>query len=59
MFAWHKMLLSGDSEIKVIGEYRTHPEPMQVVSGPDYKRAVHFEAPPSSRLNAEMKRFNT
>src|SRR6266699_3669354 len=26
MFAWHKMLLAGDKEIKVIGGYRTHAD---------------------------------
>jgi Fic family protein len=30
---------------------------MQVVSGPDYKRIVHFEAPPSAQMRDEMKRF--
>ena len=59
MFAWHKMLLSGDRTISVIGGYRKHADAMQIVSGPDYKRAVHFEAPPSSRMSDEMKRFNT
>lgn len=58
MFAWHKMLLSGDNKISVIGGYRKHEDPMQVVSGPDYKRTIHFEAPPSSRMRAEMTRFN-
>jgi Fic family protein len=58
MFAWHTMLLSGDKTISVIGGYRKHADAMQIVSGPDYKRAVHFEAPPSSRMRDEMKRFN-
>jgi Fic family protein len=58
-FAWHKMLLSGDKEIKIIGSYRTHADAMQVVSGPIHKRTVHFEAPPSSRVPGEMKRFVT
>jgi len=57
MFDWHAMLLSGDKSVKVIGGYRTHADPMQVVSGADYKRTVHFEAPPSSRVPDEMKRF--
>lgn len=57
MFAWHEMLLSGDTSIKAIGGYRTHDDPMQVVSGPIHKRAVHFEAPPSNAMPAEMKRF--
>lgn len=59
MFAWHKLLLSGDRKINVIGDYRTHEDPMQVVSGADYKRIVHFEAPPSSRMSGEMSRFIT
>jgi Fic family protein len=57
MFDWHTMLLSGDRSIKTIGSYRTQADAMQVVSGPDYKRTVHFEAPPSSRVPDEMKRF--
>lgn len=59
MFAWHKMLLVDDKKINVIGGYRTHEDPMQVVSGPDYKRTVHFQAPPSKRMVAEMTRFIT
>jgi Fic family protein len=59
VFAWHKMLLAGDKEIKVIGGYRTHADAMQVVSGPIHKRTVHFEGPPSARVPEEMKRFIT
>lgn len=57
MFDWHAMLMSGNTSIHVIGGYRTHPDPMQVVSGPIHKRKVHFEAPPSDRMAAEMQRF--
>ena len=57
MFDWHRMLLSGDRSIQVIGGYRTHAEAMQVVSGPIHKPTVHFEAPPSSRVPDEMKQF--
>jgi Fic family protein len=57
MFAWHEMLLAGDKEASIVDGYREHPEPMQVVSGPDYKRTVHFEAPPSARMTEEMARF--
>ncbi len=57
MFDWHTVLLAGDRESKVIGGYRTHADTMQVVSGPIHKRTVHFEAPPSARMPAEMKRF--
>jgi Fic family protein len=57
MFDWHSMLLGGDRSIHVIGGYRTRADAMQVVSGPDYKRTVHFEAPPPARVPDEMKRF--
>jgi len=57
MFAWHSMLLRGQTSIKTIGGYRTHDDPMQVVSGPIHKRTVHFEAPPSDVIPAEMQRF--
>jgi Fic family protein len=59
MFDWHTMLLSGDVSIRVVGGYRTHAEPMQVVSGPIHKRMIHFEGPPSARMADEMKRFIT
>jgi Fic family protein len=58
LFAWHNHLMGGDRSIKTIGAYRTHNEPMQVVSGPVYKPTVHFEAPPSKAVPAEMRRFN-
>jgi Fic family protein len=57
MFNWHSMLMSGDASIRVVGGYRTHADPMQVVSGPINKRTIHFEAPPSDRMPGEMKRF--
>jgi Fic family protein len=54
---WHRMLLSADDAIRVVGSYRSHAEPMQVVSGPVRKPTVHFEAPPSDRVSDEMKRL--
>ena len=57
LHAWHRMLLADDRSIKVIGAYRTHEDPMEVVSGPLHKRNVHFVAPPSSRVAAEMEAF--
>jgi Fic family protein len=58
LFAWHNHLMGGNKSIKTIGAYRTHHEPMQVVSGPVYKPTVHFEAPSSKAIPAEMRRFN-
>lgn len=57
MFAWHGMLLNSNRSIKTIGGYRTHDDPMHVVSGPIHKRTVHFEAPPSNTVPGEMKNF--
>ena len=57
LFAWHRMMMSGNPSVQTIGGYRSHADPMQIVSGPDYKRIVHFEAPPSKQVPAEMKRF--
>jgi Fic family protein len=56
LFEWHKMLMSGHKRIKV-GQWRTHKEPMQVISGAIGKEKVHFEAPPSKRVPAEMATF--
>jgi Fic family protein len=57
MFAWHEMIMSGQRRIQVIGGYRKHPEPMQVVSGSAHDPKVHFEAPPSKRMTKEMDAF--
>jgi Fic family protein len=57
LFTWHKMLTSGRRDLKDIGRYRTHDEPMQIVSGPIHKPKVHFEAPPSASVKAEMNSF--
>ena len=39
------------------GRYRTHDEPMQIVSGSLGSEKVHYEAPPSSAVKAEMYAF--
>ena len=57
LFRWHQWLMNGRTEIRTIGGYRRHEEPMQVVSGRIDLPKVHFEAPPSSALAAEMARF--
>jgi Fic family protein len=59
MFRWHGMLAAGRRDLKNIGAYRTHDEPMQVVSGPIGRERVHFEAPPSAVVEIEMARFVT
>jgi Fic family protein len=57
LFTWHKMLMQGRRDLKEVGRYRTTEEAMQVVSGAIHTPKVHFEAPPSKTLPAEMKRF--
>lgn len=57
LFAWHRMLMAGERRIDVIGRYRRHAEPMQVISGRLHEPRVHFEAPPSGRVKAEMDAF--
>jgi len=57
LFRWHRMITAGRKDLADIGKYRTGREPMQVVSGPIGHSKVHFEAPPSRRVPAEMKRF--
>ena len=57
LFRWHRMLTTGRRDLKNVGSYRTHIEPMQVVSGAIQDPKVHFEAPPSASVPAEMSRF--
>jgi Fic family protein len=56
LFDWHKMLLPTAKDIE-IGKWRTHIEPMQIVSGALGKRNIHFEAPPSKQVPKEMKQY--
>ena len=57
LFEWHGWLMQSRADLKDVGAYRTHREPMQVVSGAMHAPKVHFEAPPSSRVPEEMKLF--
>ena len=57
LFAWHVMVTNGRTDLEDVGRYRTHEEPMQVVSGRLDRPTVHFEAPPSARMPEEMRRF--
>ncbi len=61
LFAWHAALFpTGYSGLRkiMVGDWRTDMDgPMQVVSGPEGRQKVHYEAPPAKRLGPEMKRF--
>lgn len=54
---WHRMLMRGRGDVRLVGAYRKHVEPMQVVSGPVDHPRIHFEAPPSLKVPAEMDQF--
>ena len=54
LFRWHEMVMAGHRNIEMIGGYRKHREPMQVVSGRVDRPKIHFEAPPSPRVRSEM-----
>ena len=58
---WHEGLFPmGLNDMLSIntGSWRTDQDgPMQVISGPIYRRRVHFEAPQASRLGTEMAEF--
>lgn len=57
MYKWHKMLTNGRRDLNAVGHYRTHEEPMQIVSGRIYDPKIHFEAPPSKEIMHEMNQF--
>jgi Fic family protein len=57
---WQSALFpGGTSGIQriAVGRYRGHEDPMQIVSGLPGKEVVHYEAPPSKQVHAEMQRF--
>lgn len=52
---WHGLLF--EKIMDQAGAYRTHSEPIQVVSGALHQPKVHFEAPPSKVVQSEMNAF--
>ncbi len=57
LFEWHRMVVRGRWDLKAVGQYRQHEEPMRIVSGAIHDPVVHFEAPPSRQVPLEMARF--
>jgi len=57
LFQWHRWLMQGRTQLRAVGDYRKHPEPMRIVSGRIDQPKVHFEAPPSSSVAVEMTSF--
>lgn len=57
LWDWQNALLSYRSDLSVVGKWRVHPEPMQVLSGPMGRERIHFEAPPSGEVAGMMDEF--
>ncbi|MBP9722695.1 MAG: Fic family protein [Gammaproteobacteria bacterium] len=58
LFDWHMMLMASNPDHRLrVGYWRTHDEPMQVISGQMGRTTVHFEAPPSENIIQEMANF--
>jgi Fic family protein len=57
LYRWHTWITAGRHDLQDVGRYRTHDDPMQIVSGPVYAPKVHFEAPPSNQMTREMDQF--
>lgn len=57
LHSWHETLFNKRRVGIEIGAWRTHAEPMQIVSGASVKEVIHFEAPPSGIVPREMERY--
>src|SRR3546814_16563138 len=57
LFDWHGMLMNGRRDLADIGRYRTHVDPMQIVSGDLHAPRVHYAAPPSDTVSTEIQAF--
>lgn len=57
LFEWHKMVMNGRTDLEVVGDYRSHSNPMQIISGRLDFHKVFYEAPPSARVPEEMRKY--
>lgn len=57
LWQWHNMLFKDSSSVSDCGKYRSHTEPMQIVSNRYDSPRVFFEAPPSACIFQEMSAF--
>lgn len=55
---WHSVLMEYSSVVNA-GKYRIGEEPMQIISGAFGNEIIHFKAPPSHSVDAEMNQFIT
>jgi len=57
LWQWHSRLFENQTHITDNGRYRTHAEPMQIISRRYGSPKVFFEAPPSKNIPDEMSTF--
>ena len=60
LYRWQSALFpGGTSSLRriAVGRYRDHTDPMQIVSGRQGHEVVHYTAPASDRVAAEMAKF--
>jgi Fic family protein len=57
LWEWHATLFNDQSPLADRGKYRTHVEPMQIISRRYDSSKVFFEAPPSAKILGEMEVF--
>ncbi len=57
LWHWHSILFQDSTKITDRGTYRTHAEPMQIVSNRYDSPRIFFEAPPSADVFSEMSSF--
>jgi len=60
LYRWQSALFpGGTSSIRriVVGRYREHEDPMQIVSGLPGREVVHYQAPPSREVALHMQSF--
>lgn len=57
LWQWHSVLFNDQSDIMECRKYRTHIEPIQIVSRRYDSPRIFFEAPPSAKIPNEMAEF--
>lgn len=57
LWRWHEMVIPNPFQKLEVGKWRTSVEPMQIISDAMGHEIVHFEAPPSDCVAAEMDKF--
>lgn len=57
LWEWHHSLFKDEDHTIDCGKYRSHNEPMQIISRRYDSHKVFFEAPPSKKVLSEMSAF--